>query len=63
MATLIKADGTTEIVKVTAGDRIERDGRLLFTMLYLYWLWRYGCRGNPYEIEARAAETLWRAPV
>ena len=44
-------------------EQIERDGRLLFSVLYLYWLWRYGYRNNPYEIEARAAETLWRTPL
>lgn len=44
-------------------EQIERDGRLLFSVLYLYWIWRYGYRGNPYEIEARAAETLWRTPL
>lgn len=37
-------------------EQIERDGRLLFSIKYLWWLFRYGYRNNPYEIEARAAE-------
>lgn len=36
--------------------QIERDGRMVFAVKYLYWLARYGYRNNPYEIEARAAE-------
>lgn len=44
-------------------EQIERDGRAVFAVKYLYWLWRYGYRGNPCEIEARAAETLWRTPL
>lgn len=37
-------------------EQIERDGRLVFTVKYLWWLARYGYWLNPYEIEARAAE-------
>jgi hypothetical protein len=37
-------------------DQIERDGRLLFSLKYLYWTLRYGYWNNPYEVEARAAE-------
>ena len=37
-------------------EQIERDGRALFTVKYLWWLCRYGYWLNPYEIEARAAE-------
>lgn len=37
-------------------EQIERDGRLLFAVKYLYWLGRFGYLANPYEIEARAAE-------
>ena len=37
--------------------QIERDGRLLFSIKYLWWLCRYGYYMNPYEIEARAAES------
>jgi hypothetical protein len=38
-------------------EQIERDGRVLFTVKYLYWLVRYGYWMNPYEVEARAAES------
>lgn len=37
-------------------EQIERDGRLLFTLKYMWWLARYGYWNHPYEIEARAAE-------
>lgn len=37
-------------------EQIERDGRLLFSIRYLWWLARYGYWNNPYEVEARAAE-------
>ncbi len=37
-------------------EQIERDGRLLFTVKYLWWLCRYGYLMNPYEVEARAAQ-------
>ena len=37
-------------------EQIERDGRLLFSIKYLWWLARHGYRKNPYEVEARAAE-------
>lgn len=39
-------------------EQIERDGRLLFSIRYLYWLARHGYWNNPYEIEARAAELI-----
>ena len=38
-------------------EQIERDGRLLFSIKYLYWLYRYGYKNCPYEVEARAAES------
>ena len=38
-------------------EQIERDGRLLFSIKYLYWLCRYGYKMCPYEVEARAAES------
>lgn len=37
-------------------EQIQRDGRLVFTVRYLWWLARYGYHANPYEAEARAAE-------
>ena len=36
-------------------EQMRRDGRLLFTAKYLFWLWKYGYRQNPYEVEAREA--------
>ena len=41
-------------------EQIERDGRLLFAIKYLWWLCRYGYQKCPYEVEARAAE--WKSP-
>lgn len=38
-------------------EQIERDGRLLFSIKYLWWLCRYGYYMNPYEVDARAAES------
>lgn len=38
--------------------QIERDGRLVFSIKYLWWLLKYGYYMNPYEVEARKAETL-----
>ncbi len=38
-------------------EQIERDGRLLFSIKYLWWLCRNGYKMCHYEIEARAAES------
>lgn len=38
-------------------EQVERDGRLLFSIKYLYRLCRYGYKNCPYEMEARAAES------
>lgn len=38
-------------------EQIESEGRLLFSIKYLYWLCRYGYKMCPYEVEARAAES------
>ena len=38
--------------------QIERDGRVLFSVKYLWWTLRRGYWMNPYEIEARAAELI-----
>ena len=38
-------------------EQIERDGRVVFSIKYLYWLCRYGYKNCPYEVEARAAES------
>lgn len=37
-------------------EQIEEDGRIMFSLVYLYWLFRVGYHDNPYEVEARAAE-------
>lgn len=37
-------------------QQIERDGRLLFTARYLWWLLRHSYWNNPYEVDARSAE-------
>lgn len=36
--------------------QIRRDGRVRFTLNYLWWLIRYGYWNNPYEVEARRHE-------
>lgn len=38
-------------------EQIERDGRLLFAIKYSWWMLRHGYYMNPYEVEARAAES------
>lgn len=43
-------------------EQIRRDGRLVFAAKYLWWLAHYGYHDNPYEIQARAAETLPKGP-
>jgi len=44
-------------------EQIERDGRVLFAVRYLWWLARHGYWNNPYEIEARAAEHAQKEPA
>ncbi|MFT5508466.1 MAG: hypothetical protein ACI89J_001541 [Hyphomicrobiaceae bacterium] len=42
-------------------EQIERDGPIKFTLLYLWYLVRYGYWRNPYEVEAYAKEgEEWR---
>ena len=38
-------------------EQIEHDGRILFAFKYSWWTLRYGYYMNPYEVEARAAES------
>lgn len=38
-------------------EQIERDGRIKFAIKYSWWTLRHGYWNNPYEIEARAAES------
>lgn len=37
-------------------EQIQRDGALIFTLQYVWWLLRHGYTNNPYEVEARQAE-------
>lgn len=37
--------------------QIERDGRLLFSIKYLWWSVHHWYYMNPYEVEAREAES------
>ena len=37
-------------------EQIQRDGRLVFAVKYLWWLLLHGYLDNPYERAARAAE-------
>lgn len=37
-------------------EQIGRDGAVRFTLVYLWWLVRYGYWKNPYEVEAYARE-------
>lgn len=37
--------------------QIKEAGILFFTVKYLYWNCQYGYWNNPYEVEARAAES------
>jgi hypothetical protein len=39
-------------------DQIESDGPLIFSLVYIYWLFRFGNDANPYEVEARASEVI-----
>ncbi len=38
-------------------EQIEHDGRLLFAIKYSWWTLLHGYWNNPYEVEARAAES------
>ena len=37
--------------------QIEDDGIIIFSLVYIYWTLQYGYYNNPYEVEARQAET------
>lgn len=43
--------------EMTHVEQMKRDGTLRFYVRYLWWSLRYGYKKNPYEVEARAAET------
>ncbi len=38
-------------------EQMRRDGKFVFMLKYMYWFVRHGYTNNPYEIEARKAET------
>lgn len=38
-------------------NQVKKEGKLKFVFKYLWYNIRYGYDNNPYEIEARAAET------
>ena len=38
-------------------EQIERDGRIKFALKYSWWTLRHRYYMNPYEVEARAAES------
>ena len=38
-------------------EQIERDGRIMFAFKYSWWTIHHGYHMNPYEVEARAAES------
>ena len=40
-------------------EQIERDGPVMFSVKYLWWLVRYGYWKNPYEIDAYAQEPIY----
>lgn len=37
-------------------EQMNRDGAVMFSVKYLWWLWRQGYWENPYEQEAYARE-------
>lgn len=34
-------------------EQMKQDGKILFTIKYLYYWIRYGYKANPYEVQAR----------
>jgi len=38
--------------------QINRMGRIVFAVKYIYYDWKYGYHNNPLEIEAREAELI-----
>ena len=39
-------------------EQMEQEGKFIFSVKYLYYNYKVGYFNNPYEIEARAAETV-----
>jgi hypothetical protein len=44
------------VTSAATWQQIQRDGRLVFAVKYLWWLLLHGYLDNPYERAARAAE-------
>jgi len=44
-------------------EQIERDGRLLFSIRYLWWLARHGYWNSPYEVEDGQLRTKEAPPA
>jgi hypothetical protein len=55
------ADRLTRVHELVHLRQIQRDGPVLFSLRYLWWLARYGYWKNPYEVEAYAIEAASRA--
>jgi len=36
--------------------QMEEEGKIVFTVKYIYWTMKYGYQNNPYEVEARQKE-------
>jgi len=51
-------DGNLIRHELTHIKQIEKDGRFWQPIKYMYYLVRYGYKNNPYEIEARANESI-----
>tara|TARA_R110002126_G_scaffold255711_2_gene398764 strand:- start:8265 stop:8534 length:270 start_codon:yes stop_codon:yes gene_type:complete len=43
--------------EMTHIKQINEEGKIKFSIKYLFWTCRYGYWNNPYEVEARLAET------
>jgi hypothetical protein len=44
-------------------EQWRRYGRLRFPLLYLWYHWKHGYEKNPFEVEARRAESDYRIPA
>jgi hypothetical protein len=54
-------DRLTRVHELAHLRQIQRDGSVVFSLRYLWWLARYGYWKNPYEIEAYQIEAEARA--
>ena len=39
-------------------EQMQRDGKMVYMVKYLYWNLKYGYFSNPYEVEARKVQFL-----